>query len=275
VSVTVTQLAREAKVSVSLVSRLVNHHPNLQISAKKKQQILAAADRLGGMPVGRGAQPTSRPTLTRNMVMPIAGYAGAEWHQRIATTSVTYQALKSFRRAIRDRGYRCTLTLYETDRLVEGIAESIVQQPAISDGIFLGTSLVDPRLTELLLAHRVPHVSIDMASLEQGINTVLPDERLALRKVMRMLVELGHRNIGYFGPKNYFRFGPVAGSIIDAGLPFNERNCCLIHRSPVGDVDSFLKMHEQARGTFADWLPRRGNVTAIIASSDNLAKEAR
>ena len=66
---TMTEIAREANVSVSLVSRLLNEDSTLQIREDKRRRILDVRDRLGGVRLRR--RNGRRRQLARQIIVPI------------------------------------------------------------------------------------------------------------------------------------------------------------------------------------------------------------
>lgn len=270
-AVTVTQLAREAKVSVSLVSRYVNCHPSLQISDDTRRQIDQAAKRLGGMPRGRGGAAGSQVTITRHVVFPIVA-ASADLNE-VARFTVAAQAYIHTRNALEEAGFRFSQSLYDADTLVSGVRNLITQAPRLADGLLLGTSFLDDDLTRLILQDGIPHVTIEPRAEAVGLNTVLVDEKRALVDAVDALRKHGHTRIGYFGPREYYRFAPIAGAIINAGLPFSDDQGCVFQR-PVEVRPPLTTLSQVAADRFAAWLSRRDGVTALICSSDHLASIA-
>jgi len=253
---TLKDVAREARVSSSTVSYVLNDNAHAQrITDATKQRVHAAVQRLGYKfnPIGRALQRG----YTNQVILLIVTWDLATSH------SATAMAIS--RAAI---AHNFDLTVHVADGDAE--AEAFLKRRMLNN---IGGLLVlwdSPAMRESslneLAADGVPVVDL-LPDSPKGISTVTPDREKAFRQGTMHLIKLGHHRIGLISdsltrPKTTLR--KLAGyrqALKDAGLPYEE--------ALVVDVTQFgfeggLSGYPRLRERFPD-------VTAAICINDAIA----
>ncbi len=189
-SLTIHDIAREAGVSASTVSRVLSGHPN--VSAKTREQVMRVVRKYDFQPnsLARGLQQQRSQTL--GIIMPDVDHP----HYAELFTAAYDQA--------RELGY--TLTLYSLHP-GEGITDEFVSQliERRLDGVILTGGCVESQsfqdLPALLgkLKRYMPLVAV--CSPIPGVSCVhiYDDMALGMRLCVRHLSSLGHRRIALLG----------------------------------------------------------------------------
>ncbi len=260
---TMTSIAKEAGVSVAVVSRLLRGDPSLRISDERRRVILAISDRCG--------PPKIRRTLrrrTRTIMVPVNRIFSADW---IRPNLANSEAFRSFESALQAQSFRLNLSLFDHERRHESIEEAIRSGNAC-DGICLLSGIADAKLAELLHAHRFPHVCWSYDAGEFGINTVLTHFSAGLKQAVNHLYELGHRQIGFFGHRTHYRYPLMVAAAVGVGLPVNEHYSCWIDMPEPAETPQAWE--QRASQTLSQWLDANPWPTALVCSNDRLALAA-
>src|SRR5690554_2622132 len=99
---TMTAIAREAKVSLPLVSRFLNQDSTLRISDDKRRRIELATKKLGGVRRHRAARSLAK-KLAFNISMPMNRCFSPEWFQMNVGGLEGFQA---FEKTLRTHDFR-------------------------------------------------------------------------------------------------------------------------------------------------------------------------
>lgn len=252
----ITQIAKQADVSVSLVSRYLNQDPSLRITPDRRKRIEAAQKRLGGVRRRRVAR------RARNFVAPVNRIFSPHWLQDMANT-VRIQKLET---ALGQMGFRLSFSLFDQEQKLDQITQ-IIESTAYCDGLLLMTGVGNEDLARLLVDRQIPHISIDPAAESLGINTVVRHLSGALHQAITHLKDLGHRRIAFMGRKTPFYWTFMA-AMSTAQLPTDGASFCPITlRQEEWDTDC----HETARAQFGTWLDGGATATAIVCFCDAAA----
>jgi DNA-binding LacI/PurR family transcriptional regulator len=246
-------IAREAGVSQSTVSRVLNDAPTrVPIAAETRERVTLAARRLGYRPNPlarglRGAPTMLIGAVVRDITDPF--FSGA-----IEALSVEAMA----------RGYNVVLG-HAHSRADEALALTAVLETRHCDAIVLLGDVQDqPRLLGDLKDSLVPVVALWQGTSALGVPTIDVDNRAGIRAAIEHLTGLGHERIAFVG-------GRPLGDIRERESAFVEavsqrfgavRDGYLQHvaNTPTGGesaVNALLRLAEPP--------------TAIVASTDTLA----
>lgn len=183
---TMRDIAREAGVSQSTVSRVLNDAvTTVPIAPETRERVLRAANELGYRPNPlarglRGAATMLIGAVVRDFSDPF--FAGA-----IEALSVEAMA----------HGYNIVLG-HAQGRLDEGIALTTVLETRHTDAIVLLGDMQDqPRLLDDLRRSTVPVVALWQGSSPLEFPTAEPDDRAGVRTGLAHVADLGHERIAF------------------------------------------------------------------------------
>jgi len=181
-------VAREAGVSKSIASRILNGYPALAVRPETRRRVLGAAERLHYEPhaAARGLRRAATGAiglLIPNLTMPV--------YSRIIRGAVK-RALE------RD----VAVLLYEDESPLDSdrTFAQLVRTGRI-DGMLVASALPDHPLVGSLLKSRIPHVFLNRGVPGSGRNVTMDDTRASVA-ALDHLHSLGHRRIGLVaGPR--------------------------------------------------------------------------
>ncbi|WP_172189397.1 catabolite control protein A [Lentilactobacillus kribbianus] len=213
-TITIYDVAREAKVSMATVSRVVNGNTNVKPATRKK--VLEVIDRLDYRPnaVARGL--ASKKTTTVGVIIP----------------DVTNMYFSSLARGIDDVAlmYKYNIILANSDSNSE--REIQVLNTLLSkqvDGIiFMGNEITD-ELREEFKRTKTPIVlagSVDEANINPSVNI---DYIAAVQEEVKNLIDRGNKRIAFIcGPlsqaiNSQYRLEGYKRALKSAGIPFDDK----------------------------------------------------
>ena len=179
---TVTDVAREAGVSVATAGRVLGKYGN--VKAELSAAVHAAAERLGYSPnvVAR----SMRSGRTRSV-----GFVGAD-----ISNPFFAAAMRGVCDVAREAGYEPILANSD-DRLdVERNAVRVLLSKQIEGIVVSPTSVTDVAHLKQAQDHGVPVVLLDRYSAVLDADSVVVDNEAAAYQAVTHLLELGHRDIG-------------------------------------------------------------------------------
>lgn len=189
--VTIEDVAREANVSITTVSRVINN--NYPVSRDTRDRVEQAIDKLNFRPN----------ILARSLIVKRTNIIG------IVVPSVTNMfftmVVEGIERTCRDMGYTVLLSHSEGDsnREMECVRNLLSMQV---DGIIIADPVTDNMENgqyKDMIKHN-PIVFVNGYNQEMDMNYVLNDEREGTEKALEYLIGLGHRSISLIrGAKSY------------------------------------------------------------------------
>lgn len=212
--VTIKEVAKEAKVSISTVSRVLNNSG--YTSEKTRKKVLNAVKKLDYKGSLVAAALTKKQTLTLGLIIP-------------DIKNIFYSDLT---RVIEDEANRHGFNIFlcNTDNNLEKEAEYI--QLLISkgvDGIIFSTPVeADKNIIELKEKNSdFPIVILGSKIINLNVNEILVDNFDGAYKAVSHLLQLGHKDIAYIsgGMDTYAamqRFKGYKAALSDYGIPVNE-----------------------------------------------------
>lgn len=210
--VSIYDVAKLAGVSHMTVSRVLNGHPNIRESTRKR--VLEAIEETN----------YTRSSIARALATQRAMRIGV-----LVDSPVHYgpnSTLRALENAARERGYAVSAVSFADDdeaRVDDGILELVTQ------GVD-GLCMIAPRVSSLenlrRRASELPTLVVQAEPVAE-MHTAAVDQRAGAVAAVRHLIDLGHERIGHLaGPLDWFdsraRADGWASTLADAGLPSSE-----------------------------------------------------
>jgi LacI family transcriptional regulator len=183
VSVTIYDIAEEARVSIATVSRVLNDHP--RVSDATRRRVFRVAERLGYEPHASAQSLARQATRLIAAVVPML------------TSYFFMEVIRGLQDRLAESGYDL---LVHASRSVEDVDRSLERAlpRGRADGLLLvSTPLTVERALRLARSH-APVVLVDSA--HPDFDSVSVDNRRGGYEATRHLLDLGHRRIGLVMP---------------------------------------------------------------------------
>jgi len=249
-TVTITDVARRAGVSMKTVSRVMNNEP--AVSKTTRAKVSAAAKELNYTPnrAARGLAGSKSFLIAMLYDIPSPGY--------------TINLQKGATQACREHGYHLIVEPLDTSQPAHMLDVSNLMTRLSVDGIILAPPLCDNHEVVHLLKERgTPYIPI-APSMEHGPTPVIRmDDGLAAKEMTDYLIRLGHKDIGFVKghPRHSaspLRFEGFVSAMKSAGLA--------VQNAWIEDGDFTYKSGVEAGVKI---LSRPHKPTAIFASNDD------
>ncbi len=187
---TITDVAAEAGVHPSTVSRVLNGHAASAIRPATRERIVTAADRLGYRPSALARSLRLRRTLTLGMLVPDI------------TNPFFSSIIKGAEDAARERGYNLILCNSEDEPDREATYLRVLRERHV-DGLLIASSQMADDTIGGLRDEGFPFVLLNRATQDRDDLAVVVDNHAAAMEVVAHLAALGHRRVGHIaGPQN-------------------------------------------------------------------------
>jgi len=243
------EVAQQAGVAVSTVSRVLSGHPD--VSGETRERVIGAVDELGYRPNALGRMLRKGATST-------VGFSIGD----ISNPLMAEIALGAELR-LSQSGHALLLSNSMSDLDQElGNLETLEQRRV--DGLLLSvTDETDVRLTEVLNRFEGPMVAIDRDITTTGrISAVYSDHAAGIEAALEALAAAGHRHIALFTGPSDLRPARQRADAATATAARLDMTCSVWRARDLADADTSLAaVIKQAR---AD------GVTAIIAGHNQL-----
>jgi len=212
-SITLTELAKKAGVSIATVSRALNDsdHPMSEVT---RSRILALAQELGYQPnqIARSLRTSATKTigiLVENISSPF-----------------TSPIIRGIQDMLRTEGYLSLIANTDLDEKIEMESLRVLNNRQIDGVIFVATWHHDTTILEEMT--QKPYVFVHRHFNSYSNNSVLADDKEGARKAVNHLANLGHRRIAYIsGPSDWdasiFRLQGYREVLTQRGLPYVEQ----------------------------------------------------
>lgn len=232
--VTIKQVAEEAGVSITTVSHVLNDVPGLRVNPGTRQRIQDVSARLGYVPNRLAQSLRTRRSNTIGLIgdeivtTPFAGklVLGA---QEVALTRDTVMFVVS--------------TGYERDVENRQIEELLRRQV---DGI-LYASMFHRKLDLPAQLESVPTVFLNAECTTAGVPWVAPDEIAGGRDAAEVLIEAGHRRLGFINniddiPASTGRLEGFRARMLEAGLSADALTVLAVESDAPGGYAAALRL---------------------------------
>ena len=249
--VTIRDIARSARVSVSTVSRVLNNRPD--VGAVTRERVLDVVRQC------EYTQNSNARYLKQRSIDFVAVIVRGRMN--IFLTGIAESIIECGRGA----PYQFILEFIDEKADEFEAARRLYAERCLSGIIFLGSNTVGHEAEIKKLSIPCVFATIEGAPLE-GVSSVSVDNREASRRLADMLFKLGHERIAYVGDKSVEmdsigrRYAGVMDAYAARGLVFDEG---LFAYSKFSLTDAYAAM----RGLIA----RTRDFTAVIAVSDIVA----
>lgn len=267
---TITQIAKEAGVSISLVSRLLRGDPNARVSERRRQEIFQIKDRLGGLAQRKSARHNTRHKTHTNVVLvPTNRLFSQEW---IQANMLDSQKMRCFESSMRSHGLRMYFAFFDEAEMAEAIARSIYHGDC--DALLMFDENIYEWLAGFFKTRYFPHISIHYPAEQYNVNTVHSHEADGYRQAIGHLSGLGHRRIGFVASQQHYRYPLAVAAMAAAGLPIDEQCHCWIKPLELAEelAEPNANMRLNTRKAFNAWLDRGPTATALCCSNDLIAQ---
>lgn len=253
----IDQVAELAYVSRSVVSRVLNNHPN--VSDEAKERVLEVVKKHNYKPssVARG--------LATNQNYEIGILAPRRCDEALGNGFWSLLHLGIFEECI-EKGYYVTMSPISTDKDTE-INNHIIDSKRL-DGYILLTQEVSDYVINKLNEREIPMVLVGHGQQNPGLNSVDVDNFSGAYQATSHLIELGHERIGIIMANQQMkesvdRLEGFKKALGDAGLSFDE---------DLVSVGSYSQSH--GLQTTRRWIQQGLDLSAIFCMSDTLAMGA-
>ncbi|MGB8645507.1 MAG: LacI family DNA-binding transcriptional regulator [Anaerolineae bacterium] len=189
---TLEEIAKEAGVSRSTVSRVLNKHPN--VSPDARERVLAVTQRLDFTPNMLARSLAGGHTQVLGLVIPM----GVSVLFTDPYFPILIQGVAS---ACNAHDYSVMLWLAEPEQERRVIQK--ILQGGLIDGVVVSSMLIDDPLVKALLDRQMPFILIGRHPTDQRVSYIDIDNRNSAREMVAYLLRLGyHRIATVTGPQN-------------------------------------------------------------------------
>jgi DNA-binding LacI/PurR family transcriptional regulator len=253
--ITTFDIAREAGVSRTTVSHILNDQPGVHLSAKTKARVLATARRLGYVPNSAAQMLVTGRSRSIGLIFPRADL--------LAIDAFIPIMIYGLNEVCRERGYRLVMqTLREP--MGEDAYLDLAKSKRVDSLIVINPRKGD-RALDKVIKSKFP-LLIAGSTEKPGKNTIATQEQLASRNATSHLISLGHRRIAHIGHASLEyvavcrRLEGYRAAIEAAGLPFEE---ALVAQGDFTFESGYTAMQKI--------LAARVRPTALFAGNDTIA----
>jgi DNA-binding LacI/PurR family transcriptional regulator len=216
--VTIKDVAREANVAPSTVSRVIANNP--RISEKTKKRVKEVMNQLGYYPNLQARSLVAKSTQTIGVIMPNSAYHAFR-------NPFFPEVLRGISMNAHESKYGIYLSTGSTEEEIHEEVLSMVNGRRV-DGIVLLYSRVNDRTMNYLEESGFPFTVVGRPSMnEERITYVDNDNIFITKQVTNYLIELGHKNIAFVGGNLDFvvtidRLNGYNMALMEAGLPVTD-----------------------------------------------------
>ena len=215
----INDVAKEAGVSASTVSYVLNSTPTETISDETKKRVLEAVKRLGYVPNLNARSLSSRRSSLIGVLIP-----QTEPGKELMFSNPLYgELLSSIEYTARQHGYHLLLSGTKEDQDYLSIAQNRGVDGVIIVGTYPGENL------NALKKLDVPIVLVDSYVKDEAFHTIGIEDKEGARMATRYLIENGHRRIAFISGSirengvNIKRYQGYCDAMREAGLPIDEQ----------------------------------------------------
>ena len=249
---TITDVAKEAGVSMKTVSRVLNNEPNVALKTREKVKAVAKELRYSPNLAARGLA-SSKSYLIALMF----GSSSPNYLANLQAGAIE---------ACRENGYHLVVEAFDmTSTDISDDFERRLERLPV-DGIILTAPFSDsPEIFKILKRLNIDFVPVAPSAEIEGVSCVKMDNVMAAKEITEYLIGLGHKDIGFIkGPPRHTSTGQRYKGFQEAlsvhGISLNE--------DWVADGDFTFKSGVEAASKI---LSGENIPSAIFASNDDMA----
>lgn len=217
--------------------------------------------RLGGVKSSRGKR-----TNAYHVVAPVRRGYEAEW---LNPELYGGAIVRNFEKGLSARSYRFSMVFFDPESKLDTF-KRLVADTDFCDGILLLSKVVDEPLARLLLENEYPHVSIDYRAERFGVNTVDTHKLNGYRLGVEYLASLGHRKIGFVGPKDNNHYSLFLAAMVEHQLDVSENLSCFFD-TPRDATENSEAWTAVSQENFSRFLDQSRRITAVFCHNDMTA----
>ena len=216
--VTIKEVAQQANVSPSTVSRVLHDSP--KISDETKRRVIGAMERLHYHPSAVARSLASKTTKTIGLVLP-------NDPDDLFLNTFFIRAMRGISIYAQERGYFIMYAFSQSEDLEIEFIKNYIDSNWV-DGIILATTRQDDRCIAYLRSRGFPFVAIGRPEETRDAFWVDNDNFQAMYNVVNYLVEQGYKRIAFLGgPLGYNvtrnRLAGYRQALVNRGLEVDER----------------------------------------------------
>lgn len=245
-----TDVARHAGVSIKTVSRVLNNEPHVQDALREKVRL--AVRELGYVPSASARSLRSNRTYNIHLI--------CHSLRSNFVAAVQFGALGACRTA----GYGLVVSMMDPEatgsrKKLHAWFENLIQGGK-PDGIILAPPMAnDPMISEVIATFDVPIARIGPNRITDTNVTVTIDDRSAAKEAIQLLIDLGHKRIGFVRGKEdqdatHERYEGYCEALREAGLTVDDalvKPGLFDFETGLVAGDEFLKMDNPPTAVFA------------------------
>ena len=253
--ITTFDIAREAGVSRTTVSHILNDQPGVHLSAKTKARVLATARRLGYVPNSAAQMLVTGRSQSIGLVFPRGDL--------LAIDAFIPSMIRGLNEVCRARGYRLVMEVLREPSDDQAYLK-LANSKRVDSLIIINPRRGD-RALEKVLKSKFP-VLIAGTSEGSRKNTIATQEGAASRRATNHLISLGHRRIAHISHASLDyvsalqRLEGYRAALNAAGLPYKQ---ALVTQADF----SFASGYQAMKEILAEHTPP----TALFAGNDTVA----
>lgn len=190
---TIKDIAREAGVSVTTVSRALNGYSD--VSEKTREKVFRIAKELNYSPN----------TLARSLVMNRSmtfGLLVSGLDVSNPKDNITFDILSGINKFVGECGYDIVLFSTNSTKQREKTYTQLCRERRVDGVIIQGIRTDDPYLKEVVESD-IPCVLIDIPLTSPTVGYVTTDNVLGAKKAVEHLIQLGHQKIGFINGHDF------------------------------------------------------------------------
>lgn len=216
--VTIKDVAKEAKVATSTVSRVLKDSPS--ISQDTKKRVREVMERLGYYPNFQAQSLAGRNTMAIGVIMPNSAYHSFQ-------NPFFSEILRGISIKANESKYGLYLSTSASEEAIYNEVVTMVQGKRV-DGILLLYSRKNDKLINYLEEAKIPFTVVGRPfQKEQQITFVDNDNVQTTKQVTNYLIQLGHKRIGFIGGNLDFvvtidRLNGYKQALTEASIPVEE-----------------------------------------------------
>ncbi|MGM0876071.1 MAG: LacI family DNA-binding transcriptional regulator [Bacillota bacterium] len=245
---TIYDIAREAGVSATTVSKVINNKG--RISEKTKAKIMKIMEDLHYQPNVLASAMKGKNTFTIGIIIPDMN------------NPIYSEYLKLFEAYGRELGFSILICSTNNDPEKEEKQVTLFRQKQV-DGFIIASKFKNIEVLKELINENIPLVLFALERPELSIDCVTIDDYLGGYKVTEYLLSLGHRQIGVITEDAICSIERVRGykhALSNVGVEYNENLIYLSNTTIEGAIEQAGKL-----------LDRQNRPTAIFGCNDVLA----
>ncbi len=253
--ITIKDVAKEANVATSTVSRVLSNSP--KISEKTKEKVHKAIKKLNYKPNAIARSLANNKTRILGVILP-------EDADDILNNPFFINAMKGMSMYAQKKSYYITYAFSKTQNIERKHLKDIINSNLV-DGVILLRVSEDDKNIAYLKNIDFPFVVVGRPDNQEDVLWVNNDNTTAMYNVVEKLIKKGHRKIGFVGAIENLsmskdRFIGYKNALSDNKISYDES--IVVHK------DEFIENEEQSE---CNELLQNKDITAIVTTDDLIA----